>query len=799
MHFPPASHTHFSPHPLPRHARSRDLRKEHMNFPWVSRIQLLGALFFCLIANGFSQQITYPDFTSGTGNLQLNGSSTLAIWPTGNVPNVVRLTDGSPGAKAGTVFFQTKQPVAGGFTTYFKFQMHSPESSPYIADGIAFVVQNAGAADPNYGASGSGITSLGFNGGGIGYTGIPNSLAIEFDIYGNAWDPESPNLVANHVAIQTCGTGSNNPAHIGGTTIANVGQAPSCLLTTDASHPAINTQIPQLSGRCLQGVCTDGAVHEVVVEYDPPSGDSNSGELQVWIDPTFISGTHTPDGNSEPALDVPYTIGSPSITTSSTQLSLDSANGGSAWVGFSGAQGSDTSTQDIMAWEFTPHVPTQVEQPIPPGGTTAIFNFGSHNLKVTYPLGFVNTGNIVMEVTASPISPTAFQARVAGTPFAGESCIVYEGTGGNCMVYSVQCEDPNTDAYVPCPSEPSPTIDIKTSYDTTQTITDADADFLKADPIGSNNWVSIFTSFVAQRIDGTTAGKGNNFSDLVATFNKPPTLAAPVVTCTPPSSTVWYASNVNVPCTTTSAGELADPSQSSFSLKTSVLMNMETASASTGSAQVCDIFSHCTTAGPYTFMVDQKAPTITITTPPSGATYQVNTSVTANFSCVDGGSGINPSACVGTVPKGNKINTASVGSFQFNVQATDLVGNMSSLTDSYTVGFGNACLFYIPTLPIKRGLPVPIAIRLCDASGKNLSKPSIQLHAVNLVLTSTGATYPIIRDNNNDLDDDFQFIPILNWYGMIVKTTGLPAGKYNLVYTATGDPAQHTISFLLVN
>ena len=762
----------------------------------ASRVSMLCLVLLTTAVAGYAQQITFPDFSS-TAGLQLNGSSQAATWPdqNQNIQHVLRLTDGLPGAEAGTAFFTTKQPVAGGFTTYFKFQMHYPTSQYNVADGIAFVVQNAGDGDSTLGGSGSGVTSLGYAGGGIGYTGIPNSLAIEFDIYGNAWDPESPNLVANHVAIQTCGTHTNAPAHKTGTALLNVSDVPNCLLHDNA----INTQIPKLDGLCNGSVCADGDVHEVVIEYTAPSGDSTTGRVQVWIDPTFVPATHTPDGNSHRVLDVPYTIGSPSITSSSTELSLDGADGssGSAWVGFSGGQGASTIAQDIFAWEYTPHVPTQVEQPIPPGGTTAIFNFGSHNLKVTYPVGFVNTGNIVMEVTATPISPTAFQSRVAGTPFANEQCIVYEGTGGNCIVYSVVCEDPDTDADTPCPSEPTPTIDIKTSYDTTQTITSPD--FLKADPIGSNNWFSIFESFVPQKIDGTTAGKGNNFSDLVATFGAPTSLPAPAVTCTPPSTTVWYANNVTVQCTTKAAGQLADPSQSSFNLATTVPFGAETAAASTGSVKVCDVFKNCSTAGPYIFMVDEKAPTITITTPPSGGSYQLNATVNANYSCVDGGSGINPSACVGTVPSGNKINTASIGSFQFNVKATDRVGNMSSLTDTYTVGFGNACLLYNPNLAIKRGLPVAILIRLCDAAGKNVSKSTIKLHAVQLVNVGTSLVYPILRDNNNDLDDDFQFVPIVNAYAMLVKTNGLPAGRYNLVYTATGDTTQHTISFLLVN
>ncbi len=757
----------------------------------ASRAWFFCAAFLVVAVSGFGQQITFPDFTS-TAGLQLNGSSQAAVW---NAQNVLRLTDGLAQPEAGTAFFTTKQPVAGGFTTYFKFQMHTPSSAYNVADGISFIVQNAASTDPNYGGSGAGTSALGYNGGGMGYTGIPNSVAVEFDIYANSWDPEVNNntLIANHVAVQTCGTSTNTPAHVGGTTILNETNVPSCLLSANA----INTNIPKLSGTCDGPACTDGPVHEVVIEYTPPANPSASGTLQVWIDPAFYSGTHTPTPNSPAAISVPYTIGTVAgAPQSSTELLLDSANGGSAWVGFTGAQGASTNAQDILAWEFTPHVPSQISQTIPDGGTTNAFHFGAHNYKVTYPVGFTNPTGIKMVVTATPISQADFGVRVQNTPYASEQCIVYEGTGGNCMVYSVSCTD-SAGNPLTCPSESTSNIDIVTSYDTIQTI--SNPDFLKA-PTGTNNWESIFTSFVTLRIDGTTAGKGNSFSDFVATTGGPSIVAAPVITCTPPSSTQWYAGNVTVPCTATSTRLLADPTQSNFTLTTSVPYGNETASAPTNSVQVCDVslVPNCSTSQIYTFKVDEKPPSITITTPASGATYQLNAPITAQYSCVDGGSGV--ASCAGPVANGSRISTAAVGSFSFTVHAADAVGNLSAITNSYSVGFGNACLLYNPSLKIKHGLPVPILIYLCDASKKNVSKSSIHLHAVQLNLVGSNQVFPIIRDNNNDIDDDFQFVPIVNLYTMIVKTsTAMPAGTYNLVYTVTGDPNQHTLSFLLTN
>ncbi|MEO5841949.1 MAG: S8 family serine peptidase, partial [Acidimicrobiales bacterium] len=81
---------------------------------------------------------------------------------------------------------------------------------------------------------------------------------------------------------------------------------------------------------------------------------------------------------------------------------------------------------------------------------------------------------------------------------------------------------------------------------------------------------------------------------------------------------------------------------------------------------------------------DSMAPTITITTPVNGATFHVGDTVHADFSCNDtGGSGL--ATCSGTVTNGSPINTATVGSRSFTVNATDGAGNPASRTHTYTV------------------------------------------------------------------------------------------------------------------
>ena len=87
-----------------------------------------------------------------------------------------------PNPQQASAYFNIKQPLTSGFTSWFEFQIHSPAICCMPGDGMAFIIQNSTATDPSYGASGAGLTAVGASNGGMGYAGINNNLAIEFDI-----------------------------------------------------------------------------------------------------------------------------------------------------------------------------------------------------------------------------------------------------------------------------------------------------------------------------------------------------------------------------------------------------------------------------------------------------------------------------------------------------------------------------------------------------------------------------------------------------------------------------------------
>ena len=91
-------------------------------------------------------------------------------------------------------------------------------------------------------------------------------------------------------------------------------------------------------------------------------------------------------------------------------------------------------------------------------------------------------------------------------------------------------------------------------------------------------------------------------------------------------------------------------------------------------------------AGPGTlsWYMDVENPTITLTTPPPGATYAQGQVVNADYACEDSG-GSELRSCTGTVADGSPINTSAPGTRIFSVTATDNAGNQHQVTRGYSV------------------------------------------------------------------------------------------------------------------
>ncbi|WP_327136242.1 IPT/TIG domain-containing protein (plasmid) [Streptomyces sp. NBC_01343] len=191
------------------------------------------------------------------------------------------------------------------------------------------------------------------------------------------------------------------------------------------------------------------------------------------------------------------------------------------------------------------------------------------------------------------------------------------------------------------------------------------------------------------------------------------------------------------------------------------------------------------TSAPQTITVrlDTVAPTITIVRPAAG-TYLYRQSVTASYSCTDATSGV--ASCVGTVPNGSAVNTSTLGSHTFTVNAKDVATNPATKSVTYTVAY-RICLQYDPNRPIRLLGQVVISLRICDANGNNLSSSAI-------TVTATRLTGPVTRT----VGARMLYTPLISGYSLPVSTRGLPNGNYNLEFTISGaDTTTHVAPFTL--
>ena len=146
-----------------------------------------------------------------------------------------------------------------------------------------------------------------------------------------------------------------------------------------------------------------------------------------------------------------------------------------------------------------------------PGQNFTNYIFGSYSHKYGY--SGAQAGDQV-SVTAIPSDPAVVNPILASFS-PGTSCIVYQGTGGECLVFQVSCtqqtgSDCTNLAY-----------DLYESYNTTtQNITNPC--LLKTEvynPPSPSTWINIETSFSQTRFDPTSGGHSKGFSYFVAAQN----------------------------------------------------------------------------------------------------------------------------------------------------------------------------------------------------------------------------------------------------------------------------------------
>ena len=186
--------------------------------------------------------------------------------------------------------------------------------------------------------------------------------------------------------------------------------------------------------------------------------------------------------------------------------------------------------------------------------------------------------------------------------------------------------------------------------------------------------------------DFTVTGTDNDGNETVVTNTYTVDASAPTITITTPTDGGTYDRGSSVPadyaCNDTGGSTVAI---CFGTVPDGVAISTATLGHHSFSVFAMDAVGNLTLMVHSYTVVDGTAPTVTITSPPDGALYQVGQMATAEFLCADeaGGSGL--ASCVGDVADGADIDTSTVGSHDFTVTATDGVGNETVVTNRYTV------------------------------------------------------------------------------------------------------------------
>lgn len=238
--------------------------------PMVFGLLFAFALIFCSITNA---EISFPNFSSVAG-LQILGSAE-------QVGTTISLTDSVIKNNVGAAWYIQKQSVGTLFETSFQFRVQGPIGNE--ADGFAFIIHNDTV---------NGIDAIGQSGGSLGYSGITNALAVEFDTFENGAYSDSP---YPHIAVirSTQEFREIQPDHL---------------------------MMPETPGDVIM---LDQTSHTAKIQY-------NGNILSVYMDNVLAT-------EAEIKMD--------------TIIGL-SANG-QAWVGFTGATGGKSELNEISSWTFS--------------------------------------------------------------------------------------------------------------------------------------------------------------------------------------------------------------------------------------------------------------------------------------------------------------------------------------------------------------------------------------------------------------------------------------------------------------
>jgi hypothetical protein len=195
---------------------------------------------------------------------------------------------------------------------------------------------------------------------------------------------------------------------------------------------------------------------------------------------------------------------------------------------------------------------------------------------------------------------------------------------------------------------------------------------------------------------------------------------------------------------------------------------------------------------------DTTAPTIILTTPPDGAVYMHGQAVNADYACQDEADGSGLASCVGTVARGNPIETSSVGSKSFTVNAADKAGNPVSVTHNYSVIYNFNGFFQpvdnLPTLNVVNA-GKSIAVKFSLGGNQGLAIFAAGFPISQQVACTGGLPVDDIEQTVTSGGSSLSYDPAASIYTYVWKTNSNWKGQCRTLIVKLSDGTEHLANF----
>jgi hypothetical protein len=158
--------------------------------------------------------------------------------------------------------------------------------------------------------------------------------------------------------------------------------------------------------------------------------------------------------------------------------------------------------------------------------------------------------------------------------------------------------------------------------------------------------------------------------------------------------------------------------------------------------------------------------------PANGATYLLGQVLTASYTCNDA-SGV--TLCAGPVASGAPIDTATVGTKTFRVDATDGAGNPHAVTHTYAVVYNFTGFFQpLDNLPgynrVNAGRAIPVKFSLGGDQGLNIFAPGYPSSAP--ITCDSSALIDAVEETVTAGSSSLQYATAASQYVYVWKTSG---------------------------